>query len=180
MREEGLIDQVLVLDDDSHDATSAIAASLGVEVVRFVKGFCRRPFKITRGHVEPTGAGRVTELTARPLLAAFYPELAAIRQPLAGEFAARRELLQRTAFCAGYAVEIGLLIAVYTDIGIEAIPQVDLDVRQNRHQPLEDLAAMAPAVLAAVTSRLQRDGRLSDHGGLAHELVERPPLAAER
>ncbi|MEJ7787464.1 MAG: glucosyl-3-phosphoglycerate synthase [Solirubrobacteraceae bacterium] len=236
LHEAGVIDQVLVLDDDSHDGTGAMAASLGAEVVRpsallpafgpvlgkgdamwralsvltgdlvcfvdadsedfgahfvtgllgplicsprlqFVKGFYRRPFKMG-GTVEPTGGGRVTELTARPLLAAFYPELATIRQPLAGEFAARRELLERTAFCAGYAVEMGLLLDVYADVGIGAIAQTDLDARQNRHQALEDLAAMAGAVLGAVNSRLHREGRLTGDGGLARELVERPPLAA--
>jgi glucosyl-3-phosphoglycerate synthase len=63
----------------------------------------------------------VTELMARPLLAAFYPELGDIRQPLAGEFAARRDLLEQMAFCTGYAVEIGLLLDVYSAIGINAI-----------------------------------------------------------
>ena len=100
----------------------------------------------------PTGGGRVTELTARPLLAAFYPELAGVRQPLAGEFAARRELLERMAFCTGYAVEMGLLLDVCADAGLDALAQVDLDVRQNRHQSMADLAPMAAAVLAAVTA----------------------------
>ena len=89
------------------------------------------PFKSASGWIAPTGGGRVTELTARPLLAAFYPDLAAIRQPLAGEFAARRDLLERMAFCTGYGVEIGLLLDVYAHRGIDAIAQVDLDVRQT-------------------------------------------------
>jgi len=141
--------------------------------VQFVKGFFRRPFRLG-AVVEPTGGGRVTELTARPLLRAFYPELASLHQPLAGEMAARRELLERIAFCTGYAVETGLLLDVYAEVGIDAIAQVDLDVRQNRHQPLEDLAPMAAAVLAAVTSRLEREGRLLASGDAA--LLERPPL----
>ena len=145
--------------------------------VQFVKGFFRRPFKGAAG-VEPTGGGRVTELTARPLLQAFYPELADMRQPLAGEMAGRRELLERVPFCTGYAVETGLVLDVYAEAGIEAIAQVDLDVRQNRHQPLEDLAPMAAAVLAAVTSRLVRAGRLD--GAAGAELLERPPLRALR
>ena len=141
--------------------------------VQFVKGFFRRPFRLG-SVVEPTGGGRVTELTARPLLRAFYPELASLHQPLAGEMAARRELLERIAFCTGYAVETGLLLDVYAQVGIDAIAQVDLDVRQNRHQPLEDLAPMAAAILAAVTSRLEREGRLLASGDAAP--LERPPL----
>ena len=240
LREAGVVDQVVVLDDDSRDETGAIAARLGAEVVRpssllpaygkvrgkgdamwrslsmltgdlvcfvdadsedfgahfatgllgplicvpqvqFVKAFYRRPFKSGPARVAPTGGGRVTELMARPLLAEFYPELADLRQPLAGEFAARRDLLERMAFCTGYAVEIGLLLDVYADIGIDAIAQVDLDVRQNRHQPLDDLASMAAAVLGAVTCRLRREGRLTTGGGEPHpEIAERPPLAALR
>ncbi len=242
LREAGVVDQVLVLDDDSCDGTGTIAASLGAEVVRpaallpgfgpvlgkgdamwraltvltgdlvcfvdadsedfgahfatgllgplvcvegvqFVKGFYRRPFKSADAHVAATGGGRVTELTARPLLEAFYPQLAAVRQPLAGEFAARRELLERMAFCTGYAVEMGLLLDVCAacGAGIDALAQVDLDVRQNRHRPLEDLAPMSAAVLGAVTSRLRREGRL-DAGTVAEgpELLERPALAELR
>ena len=239
LREAGVVDQVVVLDDDSRDGTGAIAAGLGAEVVRpaallaqfgpvlgkgdamwraltvltgdlvcfvdadsedfgahfatgllgplicvpgvsFVKGFYRRPFKSADDQIAPSGGGRVTELTARPLLAAFYAELAEIRQPLAGEFAARRELLERIAFCTGYAVEMGMLLDVYAAAGIEAIAQVDLDSRQNRHQPLEDLAPMADAVLAAVTSRLRREDRLSPADAPDDDLLERPPLCELR
>ena len=119
-----------------------------------------------------------TELTARPLLHAFYPELEAFHQPLAGEMAGRRELLERLSFCTGYAVETGLLLDVHADVGLEAMAQVDLDVRQNRHQPIEALAPMSAAVLAAVRSRLKREGRLLD--ACREPLLERPPLAELR
>jgi glucosyl-3-phosphoglycerate synthase len=118
----------------------------------------------------------VTELTAKPLLQAFYPELAVIHQPLAGEVAATRDLLVRLPFATGYAVEIAMLIDAWKEVGIEAIAQADLDVRQNRHQPLSALRPMADAVLGAVTERLRREGRLS--GERATEVVERPPLAS--
>ncbi len=177
-------DLVCFVDADSEDFGAHFACGLlGPLVcapgVQFVKGFYRRPFKHGDDDVQPTGGGRVTELTARPLLAAFHPELAAVHQPLAGEIAARRELLERMAFCTGYAVEMGLLLDVHADAGIDAIAQVDLQTRQNRHQRLEDLTPMAAAVLAAVTSRLRREGRLVDaqHG---EALRERPPLAALR
>ena len=143
--------------------------------VQFVKGFFRRPFRLD-SVTAPSGGGRVTELTARPLLQAFYPQLASMRQPLAGEIAARRRLLERMAWCTGYAVETGLLLDVYADAGLDALAQVDLDVRQNRHQPLEELSSMAAEVLAAVTSRLRREGRLLDDG--APVPLERPPLAS--
>jgi glucosyl-3-phosphoglycerate synthase len=237
LREARVVDQVVVLDDDSRDGTGAIAAELGAEVlrpagllpdfgavlgkgdamwralsvlrgelvcfvdadsedfgahfacgllgplvcepgVRFVKGFYRRPFK-NGGAVSPTGGGRVTELTARPLLAAFYPQLAAVRQPLAGEFAARRELLERMAFSTGYAVEMGLLLDVWAHAGSDALAQVDLDSRQNRHQRLEALTPMAAAVLGAVTSRLRREGRLAGEHD-REEPLERPPLVELR
>ncbi|HWC27110.1 MAG TPA: hypothetical protein VG474_11055, partial [Solirubrobacteraceae bacterium] len=97
-------------------------------------------------------------------------------QPLAGEVAARRELLERMAFCTGYAVEIGLLLDVFAVAGSAALAQVDLGSRQNRHRPLEELAPLAAAVLAAVTSRLWREGRLVDAGAVDAPPA-RPPLA---
>jgi glucosyl-3-phosphoglycerate synthase len=176
---------VCFVDADSEDFGAHFACGLLGPLVcepgiRFVKGYYRRPFKLNGAAAEPTGGGRVTELAARPLLQAFYPELASVRQPLAGEFAARRELLERMPFCTGYAVEMGLLLDVHADAGIDALAQVDLDVRQNRHQRLEDLTPMAAAVLGAVTSRLRREGRLLDDGDAAAELPERPPLAQLR
>jgi glucosyl-3-phosphoglycerate synthase len=141
----------------------------------------------------PDGGGRVTELTARPLLNLFYPELAMIEQPLAGEVAARREVLERLPFVTGYGVDISLLIDAYTMLGLDAIAQVDLDVRQNAHQPLRDLGPMAYAVLQAVTSRLEREGRLrgplpttftapgaDGPRSVVSEPVQRPPVRSLR
>ena len=145
--------------------------------MEFVKGFYRRPFRHGRHDVAPDGGGRVTQLAARPLLAAFYPELAGIHQPLAGEIAARRALLERMAFDTGYGVDIALLLDVSAEVGIGALAQVDLDSRQNRHQPLADLGPMAGAVLGAVTQRLRRAGRMT--GATAgRPPAERPPHAS--
>jgi glucosyl-3-phosphoglycerate synthase len=143
----------------------------------FVKGFYRRPFRVG-STTYPDGGGRVTELTARPLINRFYPELAGVEQPLAGEVAARRELLERLPFATGYGVDVALLLDAYAAVGLDGLAQVDLDVRQNAHQPLRDLGPMASAVLGAVAVRLEREGRLSD--GLADEQVERPPLVSLR
>jgi glucosyl-3-phosphoglycerate synthase len=246
LRDDGLIDQVVVVDDSS-DGTGAIARSHGAEVydqrelmpelgpalgkgdamwralpllrgelicfldadseqfgghfvrgllgpllldprISFVKGFYRRPFRIGELTL-PEGGGRVTELTARPLLNLFYPDLAAIEQPLAGEVAARRDLLEQLPFVTGYGVDIALLIDAYRTAGLSALAQVDLEVRQNAHQPLRELGPMAYAVIHAVASRLKREGRINgplpgsflalDQGKprtIGSSPVERPPL----
>lgn len=132
----------------------------------------------------------MTQLTARPLLSAFFPELAAFAQPLAGEVAARRTLFERLPFATGYAIETSMLLHARDAVGVGAMAQVDLDERLNRHQPLPDLAPMAYAVLRVVLERLRREGRLlDDHapplqtadGQLVQvELVERPPFASVR
>lgn len=155
---------VCFLDADSTEVGPHYACGLVGPVacdddVQFVKGFYRRPLQLD-GVRLPEGGGRVTELCARPLLNAFYPQLAGIRQPLAGEIAARRELLMRLPFGTGYSVDIGLLIDVWQAVGLDAIAQIDLDVRQNRHHPLAELTPMAAAVLHAVLARVQRDDRL--------------------
>ncbi|MGA2164512.1 MAG: glucosyl-3-phosphoglycerate synthase [Solirubrobacteraceae bacterium] len=170
---------VCYLDADSEDFSAHFAIGLlgplvceqGVELV---KAFYRRPFE--HGGVElPEGGGRVNHLTARPALALFYPQLAEVRQPLAGEVAARRGLLERLPFATGYGVEIGMLIDAWQAVGLEAIAQVDLEVHRNRHQPLQDLTPMATTVLATIARRLRWEGRLTDLDGELQ--LERPPLA---
>lgn len=191
---------VCFLDADSeqfgtHFACGVLGPVLCRPSISFVKAFYRRPFRVGETTV-PNGGGRVTELTARPLLNLFYPDLAGIRQPLAGEIAARRELLERIPFATGYGVDIGLLIDAYAVAGLEAIAQVDLEIRQNAHQPLRDLGPMAYAVLRAVAIRLEREGRLRGplpamftaedpdtvalSASQAAEPVERPPLRSLR
>jgi glucosyl-3-phosphoglycerate synthase len=174
-------DVICFLDADSegfgdHFVRGLLGPLLCRAGISFVKGFYRRPFKVGATTL-PDGGGRVTELTAKPLLNLFYPELAAVEQPLAGEIAARRELLERLPFVTGYGVDIALLLDAYGHAGLDAIAQVDLDVRQNAHQALRDLGPMALAVLQAVTSRLERDGRLTSVDG---GVIERPPLARLR
>ncbi|HTX31417.1 MAG TPA: glucosyl-3-phosphoglycerate synthase [Solirubrobacteraceae bacterium] len=188
---------VCFLDADSESFGEHFACGLlGPLVCRpeisFVKGCYRRPFRVG-DRVFPDGGGRVTELTARPLLNLFYPDLVGVEQPLAGEVAARRELLESLPFLTGYGVDVALLLDAYEAVGLEGIAQVDLKVRQNAHQPLRDLGPMAFAVLRAVASRLEREGRLegplplgftapetSDLETRATEQVERPPLASLR
>jgi glucosyl-3-phosphoglycerate synthase len=165
---------VLYLDGDSanfgaHFVTGTIGPLLDVAGVEFVKAYFRRPF-----HEDPEGGGRVTELTARPLLRRFWPDLAGLHQPLAGEMAARRDLLCSLPFSTGYAVETALLLDIRSAVGAHAIAQVDLDMRVNNHQSLHALAPMADEVLAAASVRLHREGRLADAGEAP---LERPPMA---
>jgi glucosyl-3-phosphoglycerate synthase len=155
-------------------ATGVLGPLLCEPSVSFVKAFYRRPF--VQGDVSlADGGGRVNHLMARPALALFYPELSELRQPLAGEMAARRELLERVPFATGYGVEVAMLIDVWREVGLEGIAQVDLDEHRNRHQPLSALTPMASAVLAAIARRLERDGRLR---GLDSAPIERPPLSS--
>jgi glucosyl-3-phosphoglycerate synthase len=120
--------------------------------VQFVKGAFHRPFR-NGNTILAEGGGRVTELMARPLLNLHAPELAVFEQPLAGETAARRQLLERIHFSAGYGVEIAMLIDCWRTCGLNGLAQVHLGERQNRHQPLRDLSAMAYAVLVAAQTR---------------------------
>jgi glucosyl-3-phosphoglycerate synthase len=122
--------------------------------IQFVKGCFERPFRDGSGSVSRTSeGGRVTELLARPLLNLHAPELAVFDQPLAGEVAARRELLERLPFSVGYGVEIAMLIDAWRAVGIDGLAQAHLGVRQNAHQPLRELSAMAFAVLVAASTR---------------------------
>jgi glucosyl-3-phosphoglycerate synthase len=164
-------DVICFLDADTehfgpHFACGLLGPLLCVPEISFVKSFYRR---------------------------LVYPDLAAVQQPLAGEIAARRELLERLPFVTGYGVDIGLLLDAHRAAGLEAIAQVDLDLRQNAHQPLREHAPMAFSVLRALACRLERDGRLvgplpsaflcpaqDELRVLAAESVERLPIAALR
>jgi glucosyl-3-phosphoglycerate synthase len=171
----------------AHFATGLLGPLVCEPGVSFVKAHYRRPLA-GAGATDGEGGGRVNHLTARPALALFYPQLAEIRQPLAGEVAARRDLLERLPFATGYGVEIAMLIDVWRMVGLGGIAQVDLDEHLNRHQPLSALTPMARTVLATIAARLVREGRLTDAPPAAQAggpefpgaPVERPPLADVR
>jgi glucosyl-3-phosphoglycerate synthase len=194
-------DIVLYLDADTADFSEVfvygmLGPLLSVPGLRFVKASYSRPW--TDGdRVRPDGGARVTELTAKPLLNLFYPALSGFAQPLAGEVAATRELLERLPFFTGYAVETGMLIDVLETAGLDAMAQVDLASRTNPHQPLFALGKMSYAVALALETRLRRDGRLVEGAAFERdryvrairsadglrldqtpvEVAERPPMA---
>jgi nucleotide-binding universal stress UspA family protein len=123
--------------------------------IQFVKGFYQRPLRVG-DKLQAGGGGRVTELTARPLLNLFYPELSGVIQPLAGEYGGRRAALEKLPFSSGYGVEIGLLIDTLETFGLGAIAQVDLLERIHHNQPLEALGKMSFTIIQTVFRKLER------------------------
>jgi glucosyl-3-phosphoglycerate synthase len=127
--------------------------------VSYVKGFYQRPIR-QGDKLISEGGGRVTELMARPLINLFFPELSGIIQPLAGEYAGRRALLESVPFYTGYSVEIGLLIDILDAVGLSAIGQVDLERRIHRNQPLGNLSQMAYVILQGAIRKLEERHRI--------------------
>jgi glucosyl-3-phosphoglycerate synthase len=214
MGRQALVDELVVIDSDSTDATAAVARAAGADVVAttdvlpahgtrpgkgealwkslaattgdllvfldadllgdvahfvpgllgplltdpqvdYVKACYTRPLEID-GAVQPAGGGRVTELTARPLLNALWPELAGFVQPLGGEYAGRRSALEQVPFASSYGVEAGLLIDLLQLGGLSSLAQVDLGVRRHGSQSQEALGVMAGEVVATVLARAER------------------------
>lgn len=169
-------DIVCYLDSDLVDFDPAfVPALLGPLLtapgVALVKGFYRRPLRLETTQAD-TGGGRVTELLVRPLLAALRPELAGVVQPLGGEYAGTRELLESVPFAAGYGVEIGLLLDTHASRGLDALGQVNLGVRKHRNRSLLQLGVMARQILAAVLSRCAAESGTGDSGGALVQFVQ--------
>ncbi len=189
-----VVDEVVVVDDGSTDATARLAAAAGATVVpsggtgkgaalwtavQAAKGdllvFCDADLVgfdpafverlvapllgderigFVKGRYERVGeGGRVTELVARPLIELLFPHLSVFDQPLAGEFAARRDVLEHVAFADGYGIDLGLLIDVVARIGLDRAVQVDLGVKRHRNRPLAELGVQAREVLRAALAR---------------------------
>jgi glycosyltransferase involved in cell wall biosynthesis/nucleotide-binding universal stress UspA family protein len=127
--------------------------------LQYVKGFYHRPICID-GILHHTGGGRVTELTARPLINLFFPELSGLIQPLSGEYAGRRRSLESIPFFTGYGVEIGILIDMLSNFGLSAIGQVNLDERVHRNKSLADLSRMAFAITQVIICRLEAEKKV--------------------
>jgi glucosyl-3-phosphoglycerate synthase len=162
--------------------------------IGYVKAFYKRPIRSASG-LTPSGGGRVTELLIRPLFSLFYPELAELVQPLSGEYAGRRRILEQLSFSVGYGVEVGHLIDLFHMFGTGIMAQVDMDERIHRNQSIEALSRMSYGVLATFLDRLGKYKELSifkelgkRHIALAADgeiwklvpsdisMIERPPM----
>ena len=158
-------DVLVFVDSDLHDFTPAFVTGLLGPLltdpsVQLVKATYDRA--LTQGEVVvPAGGGRVTELVARPLLNLHWPELAGFVQPLSGEYAARRTLLEQLPFPTGYGVEVGLLVDALGLVGLDGLAQVDLSRRKHRNQEIGKLGRMSSEIMQVVLDRLQRQGRLA-------------------
>ncbi|HTZ92498.1 MAG TPA: glucosyl-3-phosphoglycerate synthase [Streptosporangiaceae bacterium] len=173
-----------------HFVSGLLGPLLADEQVRLVKGFYTRVRTESDGSTSTEG-GRVTELVARPLISLWWPELAAVVQPLAGEWAARRSLMESLSIPVGYGVELATLMDTVSRYGLDAVAQVDLGSRAHRHQANHDLALMAAELLMVAERR--RPGRLPDKLATAVDLhqfvrdddgqarrISRPVPVAER
>lgn len=142
-------------------AYGLIAPLIYREEVQYVKAFYDRPLAFSDS-VRPSGGGRVTEILIRPLFSLFFPELTAIIQPLSGEYAVRRNVLEEIPFPIGYGVETSHLLDVYHQHGLDAFAQTDLDQRVHRNQSTRSLGKMAFGLLQTFLSRAKELGVFED------------------
>jgi glucosyl-3-phosphoglycerate synthase len=159
-----------------------VAPLLDDPTIALVKAFAHRPQKMG-------GGGRTTELVARPLMSLYFPELAALQQPLSGEYAGRRAVLEQLPFVQGWGVEMGLLIDIAQRYGADSIAQIDVGVREHFHRSLESLSVQAAEVMATMLKRVPSGSLLDEDqpvlrradGSKVHlHLDERPPVASVR
>ena len=129
--------------------------------VKYVKAFYERPL-VSSGGYRSAGGGRVTEVLVRPAMSLFFPELTAFLQPLSGEYAVRREVLEKIPFPIGFGVETAHLIDVYQRWGMEAFAQTDLDQRIHQNRPLQELGQMAFGIMQTFLSRMRSHGLMTD------------------
>ncbi|NCD33239.1 MAG: glucosyl-3-phosphoglycerate synthase [Spartobacteria bacterium] len=152
-----------------HFATGLIAPLIYRDEIKYVKAFYDRPLAFSQG-LRPSGGGRVTEILVRPLFSLFFPELTALIQPLSGEYAVRREVLEAIPFPIGYGVETSHLIDVYHRWGLEAFAQTDLDQRVHRNQETLALGRMAFGILQTFLSRMEKLGMMEKLPEMTHVL----------
>jgi glucosyl-3-phosphoglycerate synthase len=136
-----------------------VAPLIKQKEVQYVKAFYDRPLNYSSG-LRASGGGRVTEILIRPLFSLFYPELTNIIQPLSGEYAARREVLEMIPFPIGYGVETSHLLDLYEKFGLDAFAQTDLDRRVHRNQTTSALGKMSFGILQTFINRLRSQGKI--------------------
>lgn len=147
--------------------------------LKFCKAFYDRPISDGEKALRPTGGGRVTELVIRPLFSLFFPELTQIMQPLSGEYAGYREVLEKLSFPIGYGIETSMLLDIYTKWGLDAIAQVDLDRRVHRNQSTKALGKMAFSVLQRFFSRISKYGMVDLKQQFFNEMIQYSQLGKD-
>ena len=160
-----------ILDIGPRFVTGLLGPLLTDPATLFTKATYDRPLQVG-DELQASGGGRVTELLARPLIATFWPELSWLAQPLSGEYAGRRELLESLPFVRGYGIELAMLVDIADHHGADVIAQVDLGRRVHEHQTLAALGRMSAEILHVALDRLARQGRLVLTDPLAHTLLQ--------
>jgi len=140
--------------------------------IKYAKAFYDRPISIGKNKLRPTGGGRVTELVIRPLFSLFFPELTQIIQPLSGEYAGYRDVLDKIPFPIGYGVETSMILDIYDKWGLDVIAQVDLDRRIHRNQDTKALGRMSFAILKTFIHRQKRSGLIDIKNDLFDEIIQ--------
>lgn len=154
-------DIIVCIDGDIRDfdirfVYGLIAPLLYDSSLSLIKAFYKRPIVVDDIILHNYG-GRVTEILVRPLLSTFYPDLAKLFQPLAGEYSFRRDMITEVPFSSGYGLEIGLILSIYRSFGISSFGQVDMDIRCHRNRSVADLGKMAFAILHVLLKELEED-----------------------
>ncbi len=147
--------------------------------IGYVKAFYDRP--VSEGEkLLPSGGGRVTEILIRPLLSLYYPELAYIMQPLSGEYAGKREVLEKLSFPIGYGVEISHLLDLYMKYGLDVMAQVDLDLRIHRNRTIHELGKMSFGILQSFFNRALEHGIIKSQKDLNLNMIQFEPYKRSR
>lgn len=167
-----------ILNFGIHFVTGLAGPLLEHEELYFVKAYYRRPLRIEAAEYENFG-GRITEILVKPVLSAFMPEFTAIFQPLGGEYAFRRDILESLPFASGYGVEIGLLFDFYKRHGLEHMAQVDLERRVHRNRPVNELGPVAAGILRVMINKLEQRDLFSIHKPPVSSMFSSPAGAVE-
>lgn len=170
-------DIIIYLDADIKNihhrfAYALLGPLLMFDHIRYAKAFYDRPIAADQGKMRATGGGRVTELIIRPLFSLFFPELTQIIQPLSGEYAGYRSLLEGISFPIGYGVETSMILDIYEKWGMNVIAQVDLDRRVHRNQDTKALGRMAFVILTTFLNRIEKMGKISLNTDLFQEMIQ--------
>lgn len=170
-------DIIVYLDADIKNihhrfAYALLGPLLMFDHIRYAKAFYDRPIATDQGKMRATGGGRVTELIVRPLFSLFFPELTQIIQPLSGEYAGFRSLLESIAFPIGYGVETSMILDIYEKWGMDVIAQIDLDRRVHRNQDTKALGRMAFVILTTFFNRIEKMKKITLNTGLFQEMIQ--------